>query len=341
MPNPDDTQKQPAQFILYPQPCQEEDDEIDLLALFNVLKRRWRFIFGFPLACTLVAVVVVLWVLPVVYKSSAVLMPAEGSGETSKLAALAGSLPISIPGLDTGGESQNIPNFLNSRTLKQRLIDKYDLLPRLYPDAWDETAKRWKSDDPEAVPSTILALQSGVLDGRYGASKDEKTGLITLNWSDEDPAFAKVMVDRVIAELQYYLDNEYVSDARREREFVESQLAKASAELEYWERQVPSQNLTLDKIQRERFAAQTVYTELRKQLEIAKIAEAKQIVSFRVLDNPFVPVKKDRPKRTLICALTLVGTGFMALFLVLGHNFWIQARQRAAGTDLTSTTPSA
>lgn len=314
-------QQQPP-VIYYGQPYPDAaEDEIDLIELFRVLVRRWKFIIGFPLLCTLVAVAVVLFVLPVEYQSVGVIKPEEGAGQLGKLSGLAASLPIpiDIPGMG-GEDTENIPNFLNSWTLKERLIEKFDLLPRIYRSDWDAEKKTWDIDDPEDIPTAVLALQKEKLKDVYGVSKDKKTGLITISWLDEDPAFAKLMLDRVIEELQYYLDNEYESDAKREREFVEGRLAIAAEELEHWERQVPSKNLTLDKIVRERLAAQTVYAELRKQVEIAKITEAKQVVSFRVLDKPYVPVKKDRPKRTLICALTLVASGFLAVFLVFAQN---------------------
>ncbi len=155
-----------------------------------------------------------------------------------------------------------------------------------------------------------------MLGGAYSVSQDKKTNLINISWVDEDPAFAAQMLQRVITELNYYLDNEFEFDAQRERQFVETQLAKSTKELEHWERQVPSQQLTLATILRERLASQTVYTELRKQLELSKITEAKELVRFKVLDPPFVPEQKFKPKRSLICALTMVTSGFLAIFLV-------------------------
>ena len=119
----------------------------------------------------------------------------------------------------------------------------------------------------------------------------------------------------------FFLENEYVSDARREREFVEGQLAKASTELEYWERQVPSEKLTLSKITRERLASQTVYTELRKQLELAKINEAKELETFKILDKPYVPEEPFKPKKTLIVALVFVAAFFISLLVVFFLNF--------------------
>ena len=88
------------------------------------------------------------------------------------------------------------------------------------------------------------------------ANLDAKTNLLTLSWIDEDPEFTKIMLERVVQEIRNYLENEYESDAKREREFVESQLEKAETELDHWEKQVPSATLTLSKIQRERAVVQ-------------------------------------------------------------------------------------
>jgi uncharacterized protein involved in exopolysaccharide biosynthesis len=326
-PNP---QQQPVIFYGQPQ-LDTAEDEIDLIELFRVLLRRWLFLMGFPLVCTLVAVYVTLYVMPEIYKSTAVIRPAEGGsgGLAGKLGALSSMLPIPID-LPGGGEDKaNVENFLKSRTLKERLIKKFDLLPRLYPDDWDADTDKWTIEDPAKIPTIVSALQEDALKKIFNVSTDKKSGLITIAWSDEEPAFAKSMLDRVVKELRYYLDNEYESDAKREREFVEGRLAIASRDLEHWERQVPSRGLTLDKIARERLAAQTVYTELRKQLEIARITEAKEITSFRVLDQPFVPVKRDKPKRAQICALTLVASGFLAVFLIFAQHAVVNAVQRS------------
>ncbi|WP_457571919.1 Wzz/FepE/Etk N-terminal domain-containing protein [Desulfovulcanus sp.] len=315
--------RQDGKEIIYvpaPYPQMVEEDEIDLLKLWDVIWQGKWFIAGFTLICTLIAVYVTLYVLPVIYKSEAVLMPTASQNGMGKLAGLVGNLPIpfDLPG---GGKTDNISTFLQSRNLQQRLIEKYNLLPILYKDLWDAKNKKWKVKKPEDAPTVVKAIQSKALSSAFQVSQDKKTNLITISWESEDPKFAALMLERIINELQHYLDNEYESDAKREREFVEKQLAKATKELEYWERQVPTKNLTLSKITRERLAAQTVYTELRKQLELAKIAEAKELITFKVLDPPFVPEKKYKPKRALICAVTMVTSGFLAIFLVFFIRF--------------------
>ena len=324
MENMPDTNCPKEKEIVYAYPPfpagESQEDEVNLIELWRVVWAGKLFIIAFVVICTLFAGVVSFVFLPKVYKSTATLIPAQqGKSSLGGLSGLIGNLPlpIAIPGQGTS----NIMSFLESRTLRERLIANYNLLPVLYSDLWNLETKNWNVDDPKEKPTIIRALQGKILDGFFSVSQDKKTELINLNWSGEEPAFCSLMLERVIKELTFFLENEYVSDARREREFVEGQLAKATEELEYWERQVPSDKLTLSKITREYLASQTIYTELRKQLELAKISEAKELETFKVLDKPYVPERPFKPKKVMIVALTLVTSFFMALFLVFSLNF--------------------
>jgi len=298
-----------------------EDGGIDLREQLNTIWKGKRFVMGFTLLCTLVAVYRTLYVMPVTYKSDVVLKPAEASLQ-SGIAALTANLPM---GFSVG--TANIIIFLNSRTINERLIEKYDLMSKLYPEIWDKENQKWLIESPEDKPTMLDAIIN--LKGRYQIKKDQKTELITISWIDEDPEFTKIMLQRIVKEIRYYLENEYESDAKREREFVKNQLNKAEKELEHWEKQVPSDKLTLSKIQRERVVSQTVYAELRKQLELSKISEVKEIISFKILDQPFVPEKKFQPNRTKICFLTIVVSGFLSVFLLFFQQYVINLRAKS------------
>jgi len=324
--------EEPRQVIYVPAfsdfPQRDESDEVDLRWFWEKIWQAKWFIACFAVACTLIAALISFFVLPVTYKSEAVLMPIESMN--SDLSKLASSFPIpfNLPGGEE--KSNSLLAFLKSRNLKERLIAKYELLPRLYKSLWNPVKKVWMVDDPKEIPTVISAIQSEALEDIYQVDQDKETNLISLSWTDEDPAFAAKMLEYIIFELQYFLDNEYETDAMREREFVEGQLAEATKDLEYWEQQVPSSNLNLATIQRELLAAQSVYTELRKQLELSKISEAKDLIRFKVLDKPYVPVEKYKPKRGVICVLTLVGSGMLAIFLVFGY----QSAQKAKDEKL-------
>ncbi len=311
----------PEKEIIYvPIPESNQEDEINLLELWGIIwKGKW-FIMGLTLISTLAAVFISLYVLPITYKSNAVLQPTEtGNNSLSGLSSFVGSLPISM-GLPGAGKSNNIINYLNSRTFKMKLIKDNNLLQRFYKDIWDEKNEKWMVQDPDAIPTVIGSL--GRLEGVFSVKQNSTTSLIIISWVDKDPEFTSTILTDVIEKLSYYLENEYESDAKKERLFIEAQLSKAEKELEHWEKQVPSQQLILSKIQRENLTAQTVYTELRKQLELAKISEVKEIVRFKVLDKPYIPEKRFKPKRKQICLLTMVASCFFSVFMVISINFF-------------------
>jgi uncharacterized protein involved in exopolysaccharide biosynthesis len=334
MPEQHHTTKEKEIVYLQPAfPCDDKEDEINLLDLWNVLwQGKWLIALVVSVSI-LAAGFLAFFYLPVTYKSDAVLLETmQDRSGIAGLSGLIGNLPIPI---DLSGSNQtSILSFLESRTLKERLISKYNLLPLLYMDIWDPNSGKWLVEKPEDTPSLVRAIQGKKLDDIFQVSNDKTTGLTTIDWVDESPVFCKEMLDRVIAELNFFLDNEYISSARREREFVEQRLTLATKDLEYWERQVPTEQTTLAKITRERLAAQTVYTELRKQLELARISEAKENISFKVLDAPFVPEYPFGPKKKLIMALSVVGSFFFAVFLV----FFLQfvKKIKARGSEKTA-----
>ena len=163
-----------------------QDDEIDLLELWNVVWKARKFIVAFVFCCTLLAIIYSL-TLPKEYKTTATLILSQQGNSGGGLSALAASLPFSIGA--PGGGGNNTMSFLESRTLQERLITKYNLLPVLYEDSWDAEKKKWWSDDPKAIPTLVKAVQGNALSASYSVSQDKKTGLINLSWSGVKPEF--------------------------------------------------------------------------------------------------------------------------------------------------------
>ena len=65
---------------------QDQSYDIDLMELFNTVWRWKKFIIGFVLVCTLTAVIISVFILPVMYKSSAVLQPSENNDQKGSTA---------------------------------------------------------------------------------------------------------------------------------------------------------------------------------------------------------------------------------------------------------------
>jgi len=85
-------------------------------------------------------------------------------------------------------------------------------------------------------------------------------------------------------------------------------------------RQLPLLGVTYADLYRQTKIQETVYELLTQQYELAKVQEAKEVPSVKVLDAAVVPTKKSFPPRGL---LTLAGAGFALLVVCV----WILIRQ--------------
>src|SRR5258707_4394103 len=91
-------------------------------------------------------------------------------------------------------------------------------------------------------------------------------------------------------------------------------------------RQLPVLGVTYADLYRRTKIQETVYELLTQQYELAKVQEAKEIPSVKVLDAAVVPTKKSFPPRT---AFTALG----AAFFFLGACAWIFANRTYTSID--------
>jgi capsule polysaccharide export protein KpsE/RkpR len=87
-------------------------------------------------------------------------------------------------------------------------------------------------------------------------------------------------------------------------------------------RQLPALGLTYSDLYREVKLRETVFETLTQQYEMAKIAEAKEIPSVKVLDPANLPEKKSGPPRLI---LTVLGVGFaftIGALWIVGGALW-------------------
>jgi tyrosine-protein kinase Etk/Wzc len=59
---------------------------------------------------------------------------------------------------------------------------------------------------------------------------------------------------------------------------------------------------------------QEVYIQFQKQYELAKIQELDDQTLIQVVKNPEVPVRRSKPKRSLIVMVSLIGGAFVGIF---------------------------
>jgi uncharacterized protein involved in exopolysaccharide biosynthesis len=290
------------------------EDEINLLELWQVIWKRRKFIGALVIVIVLVTIVASLF-MKNIYQSRAVIVPVTakdsggGGGTLAALASQFGGIPgISLPGASSATE---IVSLLNSNILREKIVERYQLMPILFYEQWDSRKKDWKRDsgislnplrwlaklanairptDPKAVsrkgeediPQLWDALR--LLDGIVGINNNIKDNTIILTVDYEDPELAAKMAGYFLDTLTDHMSAEAKRVALINRAYLEEQLKK-----------------TADPLIR-----QKIYNLIAQQLETSMMAEVKENFAFKVIDPPKAPDKKIKPKRALMVVLSFI-----------------------------------
>lgn len=365
------------------------------VARLALLWRERRFLYR----CAAVGVVlstVIAFLLPVRFTSTTRLMPPDqaGSGMASMLSALTkaggelGALGSDLLGIRTS--SDLFIGVLHSRTIQDRLVNKFDLR-KVYGDRRREDARK-------------------ELENRTDVTSDRKSSIITIKVSDKDPQRAAELAREYVSGLNDVVLTLNVSSAHKEKVFLEKRLVQVQQDLEAAEKDFAnfaSKNTAIDvkeqgkamlgaaaEVEGQLIAAQTeleglrqiytannvrvrsaqaridelhrqlqkmggkagstdstappatddlypairqlpilgvtyadlfrrakvqeaVFETLTKQYELARVEEARETPSVKVLDEGDVPEKKSFPPRTLVILLgTILVLGLGAIYLL-------------------------
>jgi len=202
-----------------------EEQAINILEYWAVLKRGLRRILLMTFAVTVLSAGISL-ILPKTYRAEALLMPLGGS----KVGVSAVVSQMGLGGLlgGLGGGSSNsiqIMAILKSRTLAERIIEKDDLLPVLFPKKWDAEAKKWKKDAP-TMEDAVNQLKQFV-----SFVEDKKDQTILLAAELRDPNLTANVLNDYIKELAVHINQNTFTMAKKNRIFIEGQLERNKIEL--------------------------------------------------------------------------------------------------------------
>ncbi|SEM05053.1 G-rich domain on putative tyrosine kinase [Syntrophus gentianae] len=313
------------------------EDEISLLDVWRVIWKRRKFISLFVIAFVFFTITWSLF-MKNIYQSKAVIIPvvAKDSGGTggtlSALASQFGSMPgISLPGSASATE---IVSLLDSNILREKVVERYRLMPILFYEQWNSQKKEWIRDqgvistlrrwlsnlvkavgpsDPKAahsnneegIPQLWDALR--LLDHIVQIDNNVKENTITLTVDYEDPEIAAKLVGYFLDTLTMHMSAEAKRVALINRTYLEQQL-----------------QVTADPLLR-----QKIYALMAQQVETAMMAEVKENFAFKVIDPPKVPDRKIKPKRALMVVLSF----FVALFVGVLAAFFMEYLERVRNSS--------
>jgi uncharacterized protein involved in exopolysaccharide biosynthesis len=296
--------QQPPSHPPYPQ-YEYEEDEINLLDYVIVLLKYKWLIFGIVFVTGLSAVIITL-MMPNIYRSEATIIPRqqEKSATSSAISALGAfsGMAGEFVGLGGGGDIDKFEVVLESRELARRVMEKYELMPELFEEHWDPIKKQWKENLAPTMQDAYRAIV-----GMLTVSRNRKTEVLTVKFDNEDPRFAKIMADNYLTELSESLREETLKDAAENKRFLQEQLEQTSD---------PLLKVKISEL-------------LAKEIEKETFARAQKYYGFIVLDPPIAPDpnKKVKPKRSLICILSVTIAGFFGIFLAFLIEYIDQIKQ--------------
>ena len=193
-----------------PQSMPLDDDEISLLDLLQVVADNLRLLVLGPLVAGLLALAYSFTITPTFTATTKFMPPQQQqSGAAAMLAGLgalgglAGAAGIKSP-------ADQYVAFLKSNSVLDALVNRFKLMDRL------DTKSR--EDARRAISGNV----------QIASAKD---GLITIDASDKDPAFAAQLANAHVEELGKLLDRIAVTEAQQRRLFFEKQLANAKDNL--------------------------------------------------------------------------------------------------------------
>ncbi len=261
------------------------------------------------------------FLLPKYYKSTATLLPEtqkdklSSLGQFADIASLAG---VSVPGSEI---ARLYPIIVTSETiLRSVTLRKYKT------EAFQDSVDLMQYFDyTEYTPNENMAKTLAKLRGLMSATHDNKTSVVTLTMEMPEPELAATVLNTVVAELDGFMRSKRVTNAGEQVKWiavrireVEDEMKRAEERLKDFRernRQVggsPQLLMEQDRLSRDVQVKATVYIELKKQYELAKLEEIKNISIVNVLDPGRAPVKKERPKRAtntvIFFAVALLGT---------------------------------
>ena len=334
---------------------EEKKPSIDYGKLFKDLQKHKKLFYK-VLGWTFVVACVITLSLPNYYKCKVTLSPEmSGSKNTSGLAALASSFGVNLKGA-LGNSTEALfptlyPDLMNSTEFKSglftipvtiegdeekgepdRTMTYYDYLKDEQKKTWWSSAiggtmkwivslfKEEKSDSDVIDPFRLTKKQADVIkmiNKKIICDVDNKTMVISIEVTDQDPVICATMADSVKTRLQKAITDYRTSKARVDLEYNKKMYAEAKDRYDkavdaYVRFADGNQKVFLQtvrqkqsKLEDEMQLQRTIYQQLAGQVQQAEMQVQEATPAFTTLQNATVPVKKAGPGRSKIVLLFL------------------------------------
>ena len=263
---------------------------------------------------TVLAIIISL-ILPKYYKSTVTILPET---EKNKLGALGGLTDLaSLAGVNVGEASlvKLYPTIIRSEwVLKNVLLAQYQS-----EDSKDSINLVQFLDIAERTPELTYEKALKVLTEMLDVSMDARTNVVTVSIETRESQLSANIVNRVALELDRFIRTKRTTNATEQRKWIEARLVEVKADLTRSENALkdfreknrrvsdsPELLLAQERFVRELQINSTLYTELKKQFELVKIEEIKNIPIINVMDAGRAAALKSGPMRGKIVIVSFL-----------------------------------
>ncbi len=221
---------------MYPQAEAEETSVLDYMRALS--KGKWLIVL-FTLLGTGLGMGS-FFLMPKKYRAEVSLMTisSSGGGALGGLASQVSSMPMMGGVLgDLGkmgsGKSKELVNILKSRSLAEKIIQHFDLKKVLFAKQYDPKTNTYFPGFPAFLYPTpvmedvVSKFQKKVI----RVEEEKKTTLIKISVTMKDPLLAAKVANRMVLELQDFIENNSLTISKRNRIFLEEQLVKTRVKL--------------------------------------------------------------------------------------------------------------
>ena len=226
-----------------------------------------------------------------IYRIELTLAPASDSAEAgSALGNLSGLVAATGLGVISTQEKNEALAILTSRTFVADFIRENELMPTLYPEAFDSASQPDQTAGAEGP--TLGQAVTRILNGMMRVTEDLRSGLIQLRMDYKDPELALAWSRDLVAR---------VNEVARRRDMAETEETIAYLERALGE---TAQVSTRDAIGRV----------LEEHLQRSALANARREYAFRVLEPGMIPDRPIRPRRLRMVLAGFAIMGLLAAF---------------------------
>jgi len=179
-----------------------------------------------------------------------------------------------------------------------------------------------------------------LLDDMIGLDADKKEGILTLTVQMTEPLATAQLAKKAQELLQRDITNFKIEKTRADLNFIQGRFNVAKADFENVQVDLASvtdrnRDLTsgLSTVQRDRVQtrytiAYSVYQDLAKQLEQAKIQVKKETPMFTVVEPVTIPSESTKPNRPLILIIWMFLGGMVGVGLIYGKSSYKNFKQK-------------